>query len=188
MKHIYTLDFWKDIAGFEGLYQVSNVGQIKSVKSGKILKPNSNNTGGYLQVALSKNGKVKRFYVHRLVAEAFLPNEDELPEVDHINSDKTDNRVANLQWISKIENNRKKETGIMIPKRVICLETGEIFETVTAAANYVNRTPRTMFYHLNGETKTCAGKHFIYYDEDAISSDANTILFGIRAKDLRGVI
>lgn len=186
MKHIYTLEFWKDIEGYEGLYRVSNVGQVKSLKSNKILKPNSNNTGGYLQVVLSKNGEAKRFYIHRLVAEAFLPNEDELPEVDHINSDKTDNRVANLQWISRVENLRKKETGMMIPKRVICLETGKIFETVADAANYVNRTPRTMLYHLSGKHKTCAGKHFKYYNKDVISSDANTILFGIRPKDLKG--
>lgn len=164
MKHIYTLEFWKDIAGFEGLYQVSNVGQVKSVKSGKILKPNSNNTGGYLKVALSKNGKVKRFYVHQLVAEAFLPNEDELPQIDHISGDKTDNRVANLQWISQVENLRKKETGIMIPRRVQCVETGEIFETVTDAAKAVNRSPKTMSAHLVGRNKTCADLHFKYYD------------------------
>lgn len=183
MKHIYTLEFWKDIEGYEGLYQVSNIGQVKSLKRNKILKP-APNSCGYLQVCLHKNGKQKTFRIHRLVAEAFLPNEDELPEVDHINSDKTDNRVANLQWISHVENNRKRESGMMIPRRVICVETDEIFETVTAAANYVNRTPRTMFYHLNGETNTCAGKHFKYYDEDVIDSDANTILFGIRQKDL----
>lgn len=184
MKHIYTLEFWRDIEGYEGLYQVSNIGQVKSLKRNKILKP-WKLKGGYLQVALSKNGEAKRFLIHRLVAEAFLPNEDELPEVDHINSDKTDNRVANLQWISKIENNRKKETGIMIPKRIICLETGKIFETVADATNYVNRTPRTMLYHLSGKHKTCAGKHFEYYNKDVISSDANTILFGIRQKDLK---
>lgn len=182
-------EIWKDIEGFEGLYQVSNLGNVKSLPrnttKGKLLKP-AKTRNGYLQVVLSKNGEAKRFYIHRLVAEAFLPNEDELPEVDHINSDKTDNRVANLQWISRVENLRKKETGMMIPKRVICLETGKIFETVADAANYVNRTPRTMLYHLSGKHKTCAGKHFKYYNKDVISSDANTILFGIRPKDLKG--
>lgn len=184
MKHIYTLEFWKDIEGFEGLYQISNVGQVKSVKSGKILKPTPNSCG-YLQVKLCKDGKTKNFYVQRLTAEAFLPNEDELPQVDHINNDKTDNRVANLQWISGIENNRKKETGIGIPKRVQCIETGEVFESVSAAAKAVNRHVSTMNIHLKGKTQTCAGKHFEYYDEDVISSDANTILFGIRPKDLK---
>lgn len=184
MKHIYTLDFWKDIAGFEGLYQVSNVGQIKSLKSNKILKP-APDKDGYLLVNLHKDGKQKTFKVHRLVAAAFLPNEDELPQVDHINNDKTDNRVCNLQWISNVENNRKKETGIAIPRRVQCVETGEIFESVATAAKAVNRSKITMSGHLRGLTQTCAGKHFEYYNEDVINSDANTILFGIRQKDLR---
>ena len=186
MKHIYTLDFWKDIEGYEGLYQVSNTGQVKSVKSGKILKPDKRKEG-YLQIGLYKEGKKKKFLIHRLVAAAFLPNEDELSQVDHINNAKTDNRVCNLQWISHVENNRKRETGIMIPKRVICVETGEIFESVSAAARAINRKPYTVSKHLKGILKTCAGKHFKYYydDEDVISSDANSILFGIRPKDLK---
>lgn len=187
MKHIYTLEFWRDVKGYENLYQVSNVGQVKSLKSNKILK-SGKTKDGYLQVCLCKNGEKKSFRINRLVAEAFLPNEDELPEVDHVNGDKTDNRICNLQWISKIENNRKKETGIAIPRKVQCVETGEIFETVTAAARAVNRDKATMSKHLNGKTQTCAGLHFKYYDEDAINSDANTILFGIRAKDLMELI
>lgn len=164
MKHIYTLEFWKDIKGYEGLYQVSNVGQVKSVKRNKLLKP-IKNRDGYLRVNLSKNGEAKCFYIHRLVAEAFLPNEEELPDVDHINNDKTDNRVANLQWISHVENLRKKETGIMIPRHIQCVETGEIFESVDAAARSVNRVRKTMSQHLMGRRKTCAGLHFKYYEE-----------------------
>lgn len=163
MKHIYTLDFWKDIQDFEGLYQVSNTGQVKSLRNNKILKPGKT-SDGYLQVTLSKNGEAKCFLIHRLVAEAFLPNEEELPEVDHINNDKADNRICNLQWISHVENLRKKETGIGIPRRVQCIETGEVFETVSDAARSVNRDRRTMSNYLNGRTQTCAGKHFKYYD------------------------
>lgn len=183
MKHIYTLEFWKDIKDYEGLYQVSNVGQVKSVKSGKILKLQKSKDG-YPHVKLYKNGKAKRFCIHKLVAKAFLPNEDELPEVDHINGDRADNRVCNLQWISHVENLRKKETGWGQPKRVQCIETGEVFESITAAAESVNKKFGTMSQHLRGLTQTCAGKHFKYYNEDVIDSDANTILFGIRQKDL----
>lgn len=87
MKHIYTLEFWKDIEGYEGLYQVSNTGQIKSLKINRIRKPRPNNNG-YLLIDLHKNGEKKTYQVHRLVAEAFLSNEEELPEIDHINNDR----------------------------------------------------------------------------------------------------
>lgn len=179
------MENWKDIEGYDGDYQVSSLGRIKSFKNGKekILKLQKQKTG-YLTINLCKNGKMKNSRINRLVAEAFIPNPENLPEVDHINSDKTDNRVENLQWISHVENNRKKEASWGIPRRVICVETGEVFESITAAANYVNRRITTMSRHLRGLTQTCAGKHFEYYDEDVIDSDANTILFGIRQKDL----
>lgn len=171
MKHIYTLEFWRDVKGYKGLYQVSNVGQVRSLPrhgtKGKILKP-LKDTGGYLFVSLCKDGEKKFFLIHRLIAEAFLPNQEKLAEVDHINNAKTDNRVANLQWISKVENNRKKQSGIMIPRRVQCLETGEIFETVSAAAKAANRTSNAMGQHLRGLTQICAGKHFKYYDGDDV--------------------
>lgn len=163
MKHIYTLEFWRDVKGYKGLYQVNNIGQVKSLKSNKILKPIKDKFG-YLRVNLYRNNKMKTFKIHRLVATAFIPNEEELPEVDHLNSDKTDNRVANLQWINHVENLRKQKSGWLVPKHVQCIETGEIFESVSAAAKAVNRKPKTMSKHLRGETKTCAGKHFKYYD------------------------
>lgn len=180
------MEIWKDIENYEDLYQVSNLGNIKSLKRNKILKPAFNKS--YLQIGLYKDGKRKFFLIHRLVAEAFLPNEDELPEVDHISGDKTDNRVANLQWITNIENNRKRKTGWGQPRRVQCIETGEIFESINAAAIAMNRTFDAMSKHVRGLTQTCAGKHFEYYDKNVIDSDANTILFGIRQKDLRRVI
>jgi len=89
-------------------------------------------------VNLSKDGKGLNKTVHRLVAKAFIPNPEGLPEIDHIDGDKTNNVVENLQWISHVENNRKKTTGIGIPKRVENVETGEIFETMTAAADKYN--------------------------------------------------
>lgn len=134
----------------------------KGTKGG-ILNPNSNGKD-YLTVLLSKKGKKRRFYIHKLVATAFLQNEENLPEVDHVNGNRTDNRASNLQWISHVENLRKKETGIGIPRRIICIETGEIFESVAAAATVVNRHKSTMSSHLRGIHDSCAGKHFKYYD------------------------
>ena len=87
---------------------------------------------------LSKDGKALNKTVHRLVAKAFIPNPEGLPEIDHIDGDKTNNMADNLQWISHVENNRKRTIGLGIPKRVENVETGEIFETITAAANEYN--------------------------------------------------
>ena len=100
---------WKDIEGYEGKYQVNQIGQVRSLNyhmTGKTkrLKPVTN-TFGYLQVHLSKNGKCKYYVVHRLVAQAFIPNPDNLPEVNHINEVKTDNRVSNLEWCTREYNN-----------------------------------------------------------------------------------
>ena len=91
-------EIWKDVKDYEGHYQVSDKGRVKSVKFGKeiILKPGS--CRGYLQVGLSKNGEIKRYTVHRLVAQAFIPNPNNLPEVNHKDEIKTNNNIENLEW------------------------------------------------------------------------------------------
>ena len=98
-------EIWRDIRGYEGLYQVSNFARVKSFyyNTPKIIFQSLNRTG-YLRVCLVKNGKRKDHLLHRLVAEAFLPNPDNLPQVDHINGDKRDNRLENLQWVTRSEN------------------------------------------------------------------------------------
>lgn len=139
MKHIKTLVFWKDIPGYEGLYQVNQLGQVKSLPrkgtKGGIMTPHDRKDGKhnkyYLRVVLSKNGSQKWFSIHRLVAEAFLPNPEELPEVDHINNNERDNRVCNLQWIDKKENITKDQG-----KKVRCVETGQIFRSASDAAEW----------------------------------------------------
>ena len=95
-------EIWKDIPDYEGLYQVSNLGRVRSLKyhmsdTVHILKP-SKNTQGYYQIHLSKNGNSKIRRVHKLVCQSFIPNPDNLPQVNHKNEDKTDNRVENLEW------------------------------------------------------------------------------------------
>lgn len=109
------MEEWKDVVGYEDVYQVSNMGNVKRIApysnqfgrtrgSDRLLKP-ANNSKGYLFVQLSKDGKVSRKYVHRLVAEAFIPNPDNKATVNHINCDRSDNRAENLEWTTYRENN-----------------------------------------------------------------------------------
>lgn len=107
---------WKPIKDFEGYYEISNFGRVKSLDrviessnginkkiKERILK-SSENSNGYLIVTLKKNNKRKQFKVHRLVAEAFIPNPEGKPYIDHINTIRTDNRVINLRWVTQKEN------------------------------------------------------------------------------------
>lgn len=98
-------EIWKDIAGWEGAYQVSTYGRVKSLKYGKerILKTNKNSRG-YLMVGLSIKSKTYSKVIHRLVAQAFIPNPDNKCDVNHIDEDKTNNNVNNLNWMTRSEN------------------------------------------------------------------------------------
>ena len=102
-----NIEEWRDIEGYEGFYQISNLGRAKSLKFGKerILKPRKERNG-YLCVGLYEDGKVKNHKIHRLVANAFLPNISNLSEVNHIDEDKTNNKVDNLEWCDRIYNVR----------------------------------------------------------------------------------
>lgn len=148
---------WKDIVGYEGLYQVSNLGRVKSVSrvvirgngrhqmvKEKILKYRENNRG-YLFVCLYKNGVAIPYSVHRLVAEAFIPNGDLFATtVNHKDEDKTNNRVDNLEWMNGADNIRYSHRdggtadfrGSNHPRarQVRCVETGQVFGTATDAS------------------------------------------------------
>ena len=101
-------EIWKPIRDYEGLYEVSNLGGIKRLENDKnrkekILKPYKNKLG-YLCINLYRDNKVKQMYVHRLVAIAFIPNPENKPCIDHINTIRNDNRIENLRWVTYKEN------------------------------------------------------------------------------------
>ena len=91
------MEEWRPIVGFEGLYEVSNTGQVRNSVKGKLLSPGFDHNG-YLKCVLSKKGKTKTIYIHRLVAQAFIPNPMCLKQVNHKDEDKSNNNVENLEW------------------------------------------------------------------------------------------
>ena len=129
-------EIWKDVVGYEGLYKVSNKGNVYSVArkdtigrkcGGRMLKPLSHKVG-YLQVQLHKNGKMKNKYIHRLVAEAFIPNPESFLEINHLDEVKDNNELSNLEWCTREHNNNygKRTEKVSKKVRAINIKTGEV--------------------------------------------------------------
>lgn len=175
-------EVWKDVVGYEGYYQVSNLGHIKSLDrcvknsnfstmllKGKILKL-SVKPNGYCYVTLNKNGYAKYALVHRLVAEAFIDNIVGLPQVNHIDEDKKNNSVNNLEWSSCKENAQygtrneraAKKSGKPVVQKNTSGEILNIFRSANYAAKHVGRDAANIQACLKGKTKTCAGFRWEY--------------------------
>lgn len=182
-------EIWKDIKDWEGYYEVSNLGNVRSCKrtitdkngvnynnNERILKP-AKNRDGYLQVGLSKNSKGSSKFVHRLVAEAFIPNLENKPTINHKDGNKLNNNISNLEWATKSEQaihslDKKLRTMPNVwvnkfgskhcaSKAVIQYsKTGKYineYGSIIEAANNLNIHPSSITKNCNGKTMSAGG-------------------------------
>ena len=149
----------KDIKGYENIYGITSCGKVWSYKYKKFLKP-LDNGHGYLRVNLCKDGEVKKYSLHRLVAEAYIPNPDNLPQVDHIDGNKTHNYLNNLQWITSRDNNRKSNN-----KPILQFDLdGNFIREWECASDVGKRERGNIKQCLRGKNKTAYGYIWKYKD------------------------
>lgn len=134
---------WRDVVGYEGIYEVSNMGNVRNKKTLRIIKPFIS-YHNYVRVPLRKNGKDRKRFLHRLVADAFIPNPENKEIVNHINGNKQDNRIENLEWCTYSENNVKAiKDGLRSTKRkIICQYKNNMliakWRSISSASKYLN--------------------------------------------------
>ena len=145
-------EIWCPIKGYEGLYEVSDQGRVRSLKFGKerIMKP-QRNTCGYLMVVLYKNGEKNNCMIHRLVSQTFIPNPDNLPQVNHKDENKENNSVHNLEWCSSKYNTnfgtRNQRASMKLSKPILQYTKSGEFVREWKSMNGVQRN--LGFYHGN---------------------------------------
>lgn len=160
-------EIWKDIPGTDGFYQISNLGRVRSFKGHhgvkvRIMKPNL--ARGYKCVMIRKKDGFKYLSIHRLVAMAFIPNPDKLPQVNHKNEIKTDNRVENLEWCTHRYNNTygtaRKRGAEKKRKKILCIETGIVYKSGGDASKSMNIEYSRIMKCCNGKAIQTKGYHF----------------------------
>jgi hypothetical protein len=160
------MEIWKDVIGYEGLYQISNLGNVKYYKKkttkgdGILCKKFSSH---YHAVGFYKFGKRKTYLIHRLVAFAFIENTFNKPQVNHINGIKTDNRVENLEWVTASENSKHSYLlGLTKPtnKKIKCSVTNIIYNSLKEASLKTGIKYKTLSNMLIGHRKN---KTSLYY-------------------------
>lgn len=149
-------------------YAISRDGKVLDLAKNREVKSFIRN--GYLCVRLKDGDKYKNKYIHRLIAEAYIPNPDDKPCINHINGDKMDNNIENLEWCTKKENNlhayrfglRESGRGGGKNSPIMCVEDNIVFISITAAAEYYKIGRRAINECLSGRNKTCNRKHWKY--------------------------
>jgi len=174
-------EIWKNIYGYDGLYQISNYGKVKSLKYGKeqILKPRKDKYG-YLRVGLCKDGKVKNCQIHRLVGNAFIPNDDlSKTQINHIDEDKENNNVNNLEWCDCTYNINYGTRNEKVSKAKINGKTAKQVQQYSLDGNFIQSFQSTQEIqrelgfancHIceccNGKRKTAYGFIWKYKNEE----------------------
>lgn len=179
------MEIWKDIEGFEGLYEVSNKGRVRSLNrcvnginpytntpfirivKGRIRKPGCLGKTPHQTITLCKDGKLYSMPLHRIVAIAFVPNPNNYPCVNHIDENPSNNDATNLEWCTYQYNNNYGNALIKRSKtrtkNIQCIETGEIY-TAKEIADKFNCKQDSVYNHLRGNAKSLKSLHFRYID------------------------
>lgn len=156
----------KDINGYEGLYAITSCGKVWSYRRNRFLKARDKGDG-YVKVTLTdRAGKAKDRSIHRLVAEAYIPNPDNLQEVNHKNEDRAKNNVQNLEWCTRQYNvsygTRASKFAKVVGKEVVCLETGISYESASAAGRTLGINISTISRAIRCPNYTAKGYHWVF--------------------------
>lgn len=153
----------KDIKNYEGLYGITSCGKVWSYKRQKFLQ-GCPDKDGYLLVGLYKDGIRKTFKIHRLVAEAYIPNPEGKLTVNHKDEIKTHNYINNLEWATSAENNNYGTRTKRASKAVYCIELDRVFESQSQAARELGLSVNALNKCVKGKSKTSGGFHWRYVE------------------------
>lgn len=156
---------YKPIEGYEDYYLIYDDGRVWSIRSQRFLKP-AKNSKGYLRVHLCVHNTHKIVTIHRLVAKAFIPNPNNFPQINHIDENKTNNNVANLEWCTTEYNinygNRSKRMAETRSKPVICIETNITYPSIIEAERQTGINNANINRCCRGKLHTAGGYHWKY--------------------------
>ena len=179
-----VIEIWKPIVGWEGLYECSNLGRIKSYRQNEegVIKNPTPYKNGYLRVNLCKDGKYKTMLVHRIVCAAFLENKDGLKYVDHINGERTDNRLSNLRYVDKSSNQLNpitrqrmstSRTGIKVDRNPVKIQLDingcliKVWDTAREASEALGISRQVIGDCCAGRCKSAGQYKWVNYTKEA---------------------